>query len=58
MNVNKNKLRNAGAIAIVEGILESAELGHSVIGEINLSYNYLTADCLPHFARLGNPNFI
>ena len=58
MNVNKNKLRNTGAIAIVEGILESTEVGHSVIGEINLSYNYLSADCLPYFAKLSDPNFI
>jgi hypothetical protein len=48
--VNKNKLRNRGAISIVEGILESYEQGYSLISEINLSYNYLTSDCLPYFA--------
>lgn len=58
MNVNKNKLRNAGAIALIEGILESTEIGYSVIGEINLSYNYLNVECLPYFARLSDPNFI
>ena len=58
MNVNKNKLRNAGAVAIVEGILESTANGHSLIGELNLSYNYLTSDCLHYFARLNDPNFI
>jgi hypothetical protein len=58
MNVNKNKLRNVGAVAIVEGILESTRQGYSLINDINLSYNFLTADCLPHFARLNNPDFI
>jgi len=58
MNVNKNKLRNTGAIAIVEGIMESTDVGHSLIGDINLSYNYLTAECLPHFARLNDPDFV
>lgn len=58
MNVNKNKLRNAGAIAIVEGILESTDAGHSLIGDLNLSYNYLTADCLPYFAQLSDPAFV
>ena len=58
VNVNKNKLRNTGAAAIVEGILESYQTGHSLISEINLSYNYLTAECLPYFAQLSNPNFV
>ena len=48
--VNKNKLRNQGAVAIVEGILQSKEQGCSLITEINLSYNFLTQDCLPYFA--------
>jgi hypothetical protein len=56
--VNKNKLRNTGAAAIVEGILESYSTGHSLISEINLSYNYLTVECLPHFAQLSDPNFV
>ena len=42
MNVNKNKLRNQGAVALIEGILESDEMGYSVISDINLAYNYLT----------------
>ena len=58
MNVNKNKLRNVGAVAIVEGILESNMQGYSLINDINLSYNFLTAESLPHFARLSNPDFI
>lgn len=57
-NINKNKLRDVGAIAIVEGILESKEQGYSLISEINLSYNYLTQDCLPHFASLHNRDFV
>lgn len=39
-NINKNKLKNIGVQALVEGILETE--GGSVISEINLSYNYLT----------------
>lgn len=58
MNVNKNKLRNTGAAAIVEGILESNITGHCLLGEINLSYNYLTSDCLYCFAQLNDQNFI
>lgn len=58
MNVNKNKLRNKGAAAIVEGILESTATGHCLLGEINLSYNYLTSDCLPYFAELNDQSFI
>lgn len=58
MNVNKNKLRNTGAAAIVEGILESSITGHCLLGEINLSYNYLTSDCLYCFAQLNDQNFI
>ena len=58
LNVNKNKLRNIGAAAIVEGILESRENGCSLISEINLSYNYLTYECLPVFAMLRNPDWI
>ena len=58
VNVNKNKLRNVGAIAIVEGILESTAIGYSLISEINLSYNYLTADCLPYFSLLNDPHFV
>jgi GH25 family lysozyme M1 (1,4-beta-N-acetylmuramidase) len=38
-NVNKNKLRNAGVAAIIDGILESTKQGHSLINELNLSYN-------------------
>lgn len=44
MNVNKNKLKNVGAQAIVEGILETT--GGSIISDINLSYNFLTNACL------------
>jgi hypothetical protein len=55
-NINKNKLKNNGALAIVEGILESE--GSSMISEINLSYNMLTSECLPGFGMLCNPNFI
>ena len=58
LNVNKNKLRNQGALAIIEGILQSKEQGCSLINEINLSYNYLNADILPYFAKLKNPNWI
>jgi hypothetical protein len=56
--VNKNKLRNQGAVAIIEGILQSKQMGCSLINEINLSYNYLNADILPYFALLSNPNWI
>lgn len=56
LNVNKNKLRNVGAVAIVAGILETE--GCSLISEINLAYNYLTADSLPFIAKLNNPDFI
>lgn len=45
-NINKNKFKNIGAQAIVEGILESDEQGCSLISAINLSYNLLTSDCL------------
>jgi hypothetical protein len=58
LNVNKNKLRNQGAVAIIEGILMSTEHGCSLINEINLSYNYLNADVLPYFAQLRNPDWI
>ena len=58
LNVNKNKLRNQGAAAIIEGILDSKEMGCSLISEINLSYNYLTVECLPLFAKLNDPNWI
>jgi hypothetical protein len=58
LNVNKNKLRNAGAIAIVEGILQSTKQGFSLISEINLGNNYLTSDCLSHFARMNDLNFV
>jgi hypothetical protein len=54
--LNKNKLKNVGAIALVEGILESQDC--SLISEINLSYNYLTSECLPVFSRLSDPNFV
>jgi len=50
LNINKNKLRNQGAVAIIDGILGSREQGCSLINEINLSYNYLNADVLPYFA--------
>jgi hypothetical protein len=56
MCINKNKLKNAGARAIVEGILETQD--QSIISDINLSYNFLTHDCLHHFAKLKDPNFI
>jgi hypothetical protein len=56
MNTNKNKLKNVGAKAIVEGILETESA--SVISDINLSYNYLTHACLTHFALLRDPDFI
>lgn len=46
MHINKNKLKNIGAQAIVEGILESHDNGCSLISSINLSYNHLTSDCL------------
>jgi predicted transcriptional regulator of viral defense system len=55
LNVNKNKLRNLGAASLVEGILESTKNGCSLISSINLSYNYLTHECLPTFSRLRNP---
>ena len=54
--INKNKLKNAGAIALVEGILESKDC--SMMSEINLSYNYLTSECLPTFSLLSEPNFV
>ena len=54
--INKNKLKNSGAIAIVEGILETE--GCSLMSEINLSYNYLTSECLPYFSKLSNPDFV
>lgn len=56
MNVNKNKLKNVGVQAIIEGILETE--GASIISDISLSYNFLTSACLPHFALLSDPNFI
>lgn len=56
LNINKNKLKNVGAAALVEGILETED--YSVISEINLSYNYLTSDSLYYFARLDDPDFI
>ena len=37
MNVNKKKLRNAGAIAIFECILESTDIGQSLIGDMHLA---------------------
>lgn len=58
LNINKNKLKNIGAKAIVEGILESTDNGSSLISSINLSYNYLTFDCLKQFCKLSNPDFI
>lgn len=57
-NPNKNKLRNPGAIALVRGILESTEQGYSLLNELHLSYNFLTAECLPYFAALNDPDFI
>ena len=57
-NPNKNKLRNPGAIALVRGILESTEQGYSLLNDLNLSYNYLTAECLPYFGALSDPEFI
>ena len=57
-NINKNKFKNIGAQAIVEGILESEEHGCSLISAINLGYNLLTSDCLRQFARLSDPSFI
>ena len=56
MNTNKNKLKNVGAKAVIEGILETQD--YSIISEINLSYNYLTNACLNHFALLSDPKFI
>lgn len=58
LNVKKNKLRNVGANAIVEGILESTEQGCSLISEINLGFNCLTSECLSNFAKLDNPDWI
>jgi hypothetical protein len=58
LNVNKNKLRNQGAIAIIQGILGSKEMGCSLITEINLAHNYLNTDVLPYFALLSNPQWI
>jgi Ran GTPase-activating protein (RanGAP) involved in mRNA processing and transport len=59
LNTNKNKLRNIGAVSLVHGILESKHgQGYSLISEINLSYNYLTQECLPYFAKLCDPSFI
>jgi hypothetical protein len=58
MNINKNKLKNIGVQAIVEGILESDEQGCSLISAINLSSNLLTSDCLRQFARLSDPSFV
>lgn len=40
LNINKNKLKNIGVQAIIEGILLSE--GQSLISELNFSYNYLT----------------
>ena len=40
LNINKNKLKNIGAQAIIQGIMQSD--GQSLISELNLSYNYLT----------------
>lgn len=57
-NVNKNKLRNMGVAAIIDGILESKKQGHSLISELNLSYNQLTKECLPHFGRLHDKDFV
>ena len=56
--VRKNKIRDKGAKAIVDGILESTALGCSLISEINLSYCFLTAESVPSFARLNNPEWI
>ncbi len=56
LNMSKNKLKNQGVQAIVEGMLESE--GHSMIQEINLGYNYLTVDCLPILGRLSDPAFV
>ena len=58
MTINKNKLKNIGAQAIVEGILESYDFGCSLISAINLSNNLLTYDCLKQFARLSDPSFV
>ena len=58
LNINKNKLKNIGAEAIIEGILESHEVGYSLISSINLSYNFLTYECLNHFRMLSDPEFI
>jgi len=52
MNTNKNKLKNIGAKAIVEGILETEF--SSIISDINLSHNFLTYDCLKHFSLLDD----
>ena len=56
MNTNKNKLKNIGAHAIIEGILDTEN--YSLMSEINLSYNYLTSECLGYFALLHDPEFI
>jgi len=56
MNVNKNKLKNIGVEAIIEGILETEN--QSIISDINLSYNFLSQECLPFFAKLSNPEFV
>jgi len=55
-NINKNKLKNPGALAIIDGILMT--VGGSLISEINLSYNWLTHECLPAFGMLSDPNFV
>ena len=56
MNTNKNKLKDIGAHAIVEGILDTQN--YSLMSEINLSYNYLTSECLGFFSLLHDPDFI
>lgn len=58
LNVRKNKIRNKGAKAIVDGILESYRHGCSLISEIHLGYCFLTSECLVDFAKLSNPEWI
>ena len=56
--VRKNKIRDKGAKAIVDGIIESNIQKCSMISEINLSYCHLTSQSLPYFAQLSNPEWI
>lgn len=56
MNISKNKIKNAGAQALLMGILESGD--YSVMSEINLSNTMLTHECLPYFGLLSDPDFI